>query len=53
MAAAIRLGCFWIVLTFADDRDDARDFYLTAGCRQTGRRFAKELGAGTASRLGA
>jgi ribosomal protein S18 acetylase RimI-like enzyme len=51
-AAAIRLGCFRIVLTSADHRDDARGFYLAAGYRQTGRRFAKELGAGAASRLG-
>jgi ribosomal protein S18 acetylase RimI-like enzyme len=51
-AAAIKLGCFRIVLTSADHRDDARELYLAAGYRQTGRRFAKELAAGTASRLG-
>jgi ribosomal protein S18 acetylase RimI-like enzyme len=51
-AAAIQLGCFRIVLASADERNDAREFYLAAGYRQTGRRFAKELGAGTASRLG-
>jgi ribosomal protein S18 acetylase RimI-like enzyme len=42
-AQAQALGCFRIVLTSADHRDDARRFYLTAGYEQTGRRFAKEL----------
>ena len=42
-AEARRLGCFRIVLTSADHRDDARAFYLAAGYEQTGRRFAKDL----------
>jgi ribosomal protein S18 acetylase RimI-like enzyme len=50
---ATELGCFRIVLTSAEHRDDARAFYLAAGYEQTGRRFAKELGAGALSRLGA
>lgn len=42
-AEAMRLGCFRIVLTSADRRDDACAFYLAAGYEQTGRRFAKDL----------
>jgi ribosomal protein S18 acetylase RimI-like enzyme len=52
-AEAIELGCFRIVLTSADRRDDARAFYLAAGYEQTGRRFAKELGGESLSRLDA
>jgi GNAT superfamily N-acetyltransferase len=47
------LGCSRIVLTSADHREDAHAFYLAAGYEQTGRRFAKDLGAEAASRLGA
>jgi len=52
-AEARALGCSSIVLTSADHREDAHAFYLAAGYDQTGRRFAKELGAEPASRLGA
>ena len=52
-AGARALGCTRIVLTSADRREDAHAFYLAAGYEQTGRRFAKELGADAPSRLGA
>ena len=42
-AEARSLGCFRIVLTSADRRDDAHAFYTAVGYQQTGRRFAKEL----------
>ena len=47
------LGCSRIILTSADHREDAHAFYLAAGYEQTGRRFAKDLDAEAASRLGA
>lgn len=45
-AEARALGCFRIVLTTADYRDEAHAFYVSAGYEQTGRRFAKELAPG-------
>ena len=45
-AEARSLGCFRIVLTSADRRDDAHAFYTAVGYEQTGRRFAKELSPG-------